>query len=72
LTPDKILDFALPAATAQAETILQFGGKASVGRGRCRLLPIPDGRPAGPLSDEQEEQAQEAISTVASETGSPE
>jgi hypothetical protein len=23
-----------------AETILQFGGKASTGRGRCRLLPV--------------------------------
>ncbi len=39
-TADKILDFALSGATAETETILQFGGKASVGRGRCRLLPI--------------------------------
>jgi CRISPR-associated protein Cmr4 len=40
---DQVLEFALPATTPAAETILQFGGKASVGRGRCRLLPIATG-----------------------------
>jgi CRISPR-associated protein Cmr4 len=36
MTPAQVLDFALPAATD-----LQFGGKTSVGRGRCRLMAIP-------------------------------
>jgi CRISPR-associated protein Cmr4 len=40
---DQVLEFALPATTPAAETILQFGGKASVGRGRCRLLPTATG-----------------------------
>jgi CRISPR-associated protein Cmr4 len=35
LGPDQVLDLAL----AKAE-VLQFGGKASVGRGRCRIVPI--------------------------------
>jgi CRISPR-associated protein Cmr4 len=35
MTPDEVLDFALPK-----EQILQFGGKATTGRGRCRVLPI--------------------------------
>jgi CRISPR-associated protein Cmr4 len=39
-TADKILDFALPVPTAESESILQFGGKATTGRGRCRLLPV--------------------------------
>jgi len=30
-----VLRFAIPG-----ETVLQFGGKASIGRGRCRLLPV--------------------------------
>jgi CRISPR-associated protein Cmr4 len=34
LAPD-VLKFALPV-----ETTLQFGGKATTGRGRCRLLPV--------------------------------
>ena len=32
---DKVMQMALPA-----EDILQFGGKASVGRGRCRIIPV--------------------------------
>jgi len=36
MTPEEVLDFALPR-----EEILQFGGKATIGRGRCRLIPIP-------------------------------
>ncbi len=32
---DGVLDFAL-----KGEEILQFGGKASTGRGRCRLIPV--------------------------------
>lgn len=35
LGPEQVLDFAL----AKAE-VLQFGGKASVGRGRCRIVPL--------------------------------
>jgi len=35
MTPDAVLDFALPK-----ETILQFGGKATIGRGRCRIIPV--------------------------------
>lgn len=35
LGPEQVLDLAL----AKAE-VLQFGGKASVGRGRCRIVPI--------------------------------
>ncbi len=38
MTPDDVLAFALPG-----EEILQFGGKASTGRGRCRVLPLPRG-----------------------------
>lgn len=36
MTPDQVLDFALPAE----EEIVQVGGKATVGRGRCRLVPL--------------------------------
>jgi CRISPR-associated protein Cmr4 len=32
----EVLDFALPG-----EQVLQFGGKATTGRGRCRMVPIP-------------------------------
>lgn len=35
MTPDDVLSFALPG-----EEILQLGGKASTGRGRCRMVPI--------------------------------
>lgn len=35
MTPQEVLDFALGD-----EEILQFGGKATTGRGRCRLVPI--------------------------------
>jgi CRISPR-associated protein Cmr4 len=35
MTPDAVLDFALPK-----EAILQFGGKATIGRGRCRIIPV--------------------------------
>ena len=35
MTPDDVLDFALPG-----EETHQLGGKASTGRGRCRLIPI--------------------------------
>jgi len=38
MDPDRILEFALPG-----EEILQFGGKASVGRGRCRIVPMGSG-----------------------------
>ncbi len=38
LSPEDVLDMALPRTE-----ILQFGGKATVGRGRCRLIPL---RPA--------------------------
>ncbi len=33
---DGVLDFAL-----KSEETLQFGGKASTGRGRCRMIPVP-------------------------------
>lgn len=35
-SPQEVLDFALPATDPQP--VLQFGGKASIGRGRCRML----------------------------------
>lgn len=35
MTCDQVLEFALPK-----EETLQFGGKASTGRGRCRMIPI--------------------------------
>lgn len=43
MSADAVLDFALPT-----EQVLQFGGKATVGRGRCRIVPLetkggPDG-----------------------------
>ena len=37
--PHQVLEFALQRSANESETILQFGGQASVGRGRCRLLP---------------------------------
>ncbi len=36
MSPEAVLGLALPA-----EQVLQFGGKATVGRGRCRIVPIP-------------------------------
>jgi CRISPR-associated protein Cmr4 len=35
MPPEAVLDFAL-----SAEAVLQFGGKASTGRGRCRVIPL--------------------------------
>lgn len=35
MSPEEVLGFALPS-----EQVLQFGGKATVGRGRCRIVPI--------------------------------
>ncbi len=35
LTADEVLEHVLPK-----ERILQFGGKATIGRGRCRMIPI--------------------------------
>ena len=35
MTPDEVLGFALPA-----EEVHQFGGKATTGRGRCRIVPF--------------------------------
>jgi CRISPR-associated protein Cmr4 len=35
MTPDEVLQFALGA-----EEVHQFGGKATTGRGRCRIVPI--------------------------------
>jgi CRISPR-associated protein Cmr4 len=35
MTPDQVLDFGLPE-----EEVVQLGGKASIGRGRCRLVPV--------------------------------
>jgi CRISPR-associated protein Cmr4 len=41
MEPDKVLEAAL-----KDEEVLQFGGKASTGRGRCRLIPVlPKGEP---------------------------
>lgn len=42
LGPDQVLDKALNAVE-----VLQFGGKASVGRGRCRIVPIGAGAGGG-------------------------
>jgi len=36
MTPEDALIFALPN-----EEVLQLGGKATTGRGRCRLIPVP-------------------------------
>jgi CRISPR-associated protein Cmr4 len=42
MSPDDVLGFALPG-----EEVLQLGGKASTGRGRCRMVPIrPQGQEA--------------------------
>lgn len=38
MTPDEVLEFALGK-----EEILQFGGKATTGHGRCRIIPVVDG-----------------------------
>lgn len=35
MTPEEVIAFALPG-----EQVLQFGGKASTGHGRCRLIPL--------------------------------
>lgn len=35
MSPADVLNFALPE-----EQILQFGGKATIGRGRCRIVPV--------------------------------
>lgn len=35
MTPEEVLGLALPG-----EEVLQFGGKATVGRGRCRIVPV--------------------------------
>jgi CRISPR-associated protein Cmr4 len=40
MSADRVLDFALPR-----EEIVQLGGKATVGRGRCRLLSAEEGAP---------------------------
>jgi CRISPR-associated protein Cmr4 len=37
LSEDRVLDVALPA---RGEQILQFGGKSTVGRGRCRMVAL--------------------------------
>lgn len=37
MTPEEVLDFGL-----SSEAILQFGGRATTGRGRCRVIPIGD------------------------------
>lgn len=43
MTPDEVLGFALPA-----EELHQLGGKATTGRGRCRIVPItPNGATHG-------------------------
>ena len=36
LSPEEVLQVALP----QGEQVLQFGGKSTVGRGRCRMVPL--------------------------------
>jgi CRISPR-associated protein Cmr4 len=38
MTPDDVLGFALPG-----EEVLQLGGKATTGRGRCRVVPFKRG-----------------------------
>ncbi len=38
MTPEEVLDFGLPR-----EEVVQLGGKATTGHGRCRLIPIPGG-----------------------------
>jgi CRISPR-associated protein Cmr4 len=41
MTPDAVLHFALPS-----EETLQLGGKATTGRGRCRIIPVERNRKA--------------------------
>jgi CRISPR-associated protein Cmr4 len=41
MTPHEVLDFAL-----DGEQILQLGGKATTGRGRCRIIPCTGGQEA--------------------------
>lgn len=38
MTPDEVLAFALPE-----EEVVQLGGKATTGRGRCRIVPLGNG-----------------------------
>jgi CRISPR-associated protein Cmr4 len=38
MTPEEVLDFALPAT--EGGEVVQLGGNATTGRGRCRLLPV--------------------------------
>ncbi|HLH71451.1 MAG TPA: type III-B CRISPR module RAMP protein Cmr4 [Candidatus Dormibacteraeota bacterium] len=38
MTPEEVLDLGLPR-----EEVVQLGGKATTGHGRCRLIPIPGG-----------------------------
>lgn len=38
MSPDEVLNFALAT-----EEVLQLGGKATTGRGRCRIIPISEG-----------------------------
>ena len=42
MTAEAVIDFGLhgTAPAPRNEIVLQFGGKASIGRGRCRLLPV--------------------------------
>lgn len=42
MRPEEVLDFALAE-----EEVLQLGGKATTGRGRSRMVPVPDQAPAG-------------------------
>jgi CRISPR-associated protein Cmr4 len=37
MDPEAVMNFALPPGRQQ---VLQFGGKSSVGRGRCRMVPL--------------------------------
>ncbi|MBA2660921.1 MAG: type III-B CRISPR module RAMP protein Cmr4 [Bradymonadaceae bacterium] len=43
MEPTEVLDFVL-----EQEEVLQFGGKATIGRGRCRILPIRSADKGGP------------------------
>ncbi len=45
MTPDEVIAFVL-----DDERMLQFGGKATVGRGRCRMIPL--GIQAAPVGEE--------------------
>ena len=42
MQPKDVLDFTFQKPADADDIVLQFGGKSTTGRGRCRLLPVSD------------------------------